>query len=506
MTTRSAESDTPPVLQTPGELLDTLMQIRRDISAEAASIVGQWSLTLDDNRRQFTRSADNLAQYLALRRRDLRDIQDSLRPWGLSSLGRIEAQVMPNLDAVIATLAQLCGQDATRYAARPQPDEFAFGSRLLENETEAVLGKPPRNRYVRMMVTLDSRYALDFEYVRQMVTVGMNVARINCAHDGPNQWAKMIANVRRAEQVTGYPCKVSMDLAGPKCRTADILQPRQHRLRKGDVLLLTPDNPEKSDEYETQARCTLPEALAKVAVGAQVWFDDGRIGTEVEARQPRGIRLRVTVADDEGEKLKEDKGINFPGTDLELSPLTDKDREDLDFIVRHADIVNYSFVQRPDDVRLIQREIAERNASRKIVRSLALVAKIETALAVKNLPEIIVTAAGAQPFGVMIARGDLAVEIGFERLAEMQEEIMWLCEAAHVPVIWATQVLETLAKTGRPTRAEITDAAMSERAECVMLNKGKYILDAMKILDDVLMRMEAHQSKKVARLRALRSW
>jgi pyruvate kinase len=106
----------------------------------------------------------------------------------------------------------------------------------------------------------------------------------------------------------------------------------------------------------------------------------------------------------------------------------------------------------------------------------------------------------------MIARGDLAVEIGYQRLAEMQEQILWLCEAAHVPVIWATQVLENLVKKGRPSRAEMTDAAMAERAECVMLNKGPYIREAVHILDDVLQRMAAHQSKKTPQLRALKSW
>jgi pyruvate kinase len=105
----------------------------------------------------------------------------------------------------------------------------------------------------------------------------------------------------------------------------------------------------------------------------------------------------------------------------------------------------------------------------------------------------------------MIARGDLAVECGYERLAEVQEELLWVCEAAHVPVVWATQVLESLAKGGMPSRAEITDAAMGERAECVMLNKGPYIHDAVRVLDDILRRMEAHQSKKTAMLRPLRS-
>jgi pyruvate kinase len=108
--------------------------------------------------------------------------------------------------------------------------------------------------------------------------------------------------------------------------------------------------------------------------------------------------------------------------------------------------------------------------------------------------------------GVMIARGDLAVECGYERLAEVQEEILWAAEAAHMPVIWATQVLETLAKTGLPTRAEITDAAMGERAECVMLNKGPHIAEAMYTLNDILHRMQGHQDKKHPLLRALHAW
>jgi pyruvate kinase len=129
--------------------------------------------------------------------------------------------------------------------------------------------------------------------------------------------------------------------------------------------------------------------------------------------------------------------------------------------------------------------------------------KIETRRAFENLPELLLAAMRCPRVGVMIARGDLAVECGYERLAEVQEEILWISEAAHVPVIWATQVLEHLAKSGVPSRAEITDAAMGERAECVMLNKGPHIVEAVRVLDNVLRRMEAHQSKKSAKLRQL---
>ena len=119
-----------------------------------------------------------------------------------------------------------------------------------------------------------------------------------------------------------------------------------------------------------------------------------------------------------------------------------------------------------------------------------LVLKIETRLAVENLPQLIVQCAGRRPMAVMIARGDLAVELGFGRLSEIQEEILWLCDAAHVPVIWATQVLDNFVTDGVPTRAEATDAAMSQRAECVMLNKGPFLVDAVTFLKDVLRRME----------------
>jgi pyruvate kinase len=106
----------------------------------------------------------------------------------------------------------------------------------------------------------------------------------------------------------------------------------------------------------------------------------------------------------------------------------------------------------------------------------------------------------------MIARGDLAVEIGFPRLSEIQEEILWLCEAAHVPVIWATEVFASLVADGRPSRAETTDAAMAQRAECVMLNKGPHLAEAIAVMADVLRRMDRHVAKKTARLSALGSW
>ena len=127
-----------------------------------------------------------------------------------------------------------------------------------------------------------------------------------------------------------------------------------------------------------------------------------------------------------------------------------------------------------------------------------MIIKVETKRGFKNLPQLILTAMRRYPIAVMIARGDLAVECGWERLAELQEEILWMCEAARVPVIWATQVLDQEAQRGLPSRAEITDAAMSQRADCVMLNKGPHILAAIRTLDNILRRMQTLRRRKTA--------
>ena len=132
-----------------------------------------------------------------------------------------------------------------------------------------------------------------------------------------------------------------------------------------------------------------------------------------------------------------------------------------------------------------------------------MILKLETRAAIDNLPAILFEALKYRPVGLMIARGDLAVELSFERLAEMQEQLLWFGEACHLPVIWATQVLDSVAHSGVPTRAEVTDAAMAMRAECVMLNKGPHIASATRMLADIILKMEAHQFKKRSLYRKL---
>ena len=279
-------------------------------------------------------------------------------------------------------------------------------------------------------------------------------------------------------------------------------------LQRGDLLVLSREQQEgRGATVDGSGRvlapatigCTLPEVLDDVRPWESIWFDDGKIGGIIERVEEDRALIRITYARPGGDTLRGDKGINLPESRLTLLALTARDIEDLDFITRHSDVVELSFANSAEDVGLLLRHLEERGGPQP-----AVVLKIETRRAFDNLPAMLLAAMRAPCCGVMIARGDLAVECGFERLAEVQEEILWICEAAHVPVIWATQVLETLAKKGMPSRAEITDAAMGHRAECVMLNKGPHVATALQLLDGILRRMQAHQDKKRSMLRALR--
>jgi pyruvate kinase len=244
--------------------------------------------------------------------------------------------------------------------------------------------------------------------------------------------------------------------------------------------------------------CSLGEVFDDVRAGEAILFDDGRFRGVIREVLPEYLDVEITQVVGGAAKLKAEKGINLPDSDLGLPALTQKDFADLDFVARHGDMVAISFVQHTGDIQALIAALRERKASH-----LGIVLKIETRAAFERLPALLLAAMRDPPVAVMAARGDLGVEVGFERLSEVQEEILWLCEAAHVPVIWATQVLESLAKGGMPSRAEVTDAAMGSRAECVMLNKGPYIREALRFLVDVLRRMEEHQHKKSARLRKL---
>ncbi|WP_322522161.1 pyruvate kinase [Guyparkeria halophila] len=557
-------------------------------------------------------SSWNLACYLALRSEDLRELQPVLAAHGLSSLGRSEAHVLATLDSIIDLLSRACGRKVA--ADKKPPADFLAGQRILDRNTEQLFGAEAPHG-VRIMVTLPTDAADDADLLEGLMRAGMTCARINCAHDTPREWSRMVGNLDAARHRTGRACRLFMDLAGHKVRTGEVrrrhkaleidwegtrapvieisdgflrsepvgkgrkrnwhlaldtavidrlhdhqelyfvdtlgrerrmrvaatgtarffhaaldgpahidqttafhdrgtgeqflargfdTRPAKIRVFEGDRLRLSaapiPGEPARLDPAgnvlePARVPCAEPRVFDRLAAGDSVWIDDGKIGARVLAVDNDGALLNIEHAGPQGKTIKPDKGLNFPDTPLDLPALSDKDLEDLDFVVKHADMVGFSFVESGDDMRALMAELDARGAE-----DMPIVAKIETRRAVANLPGIMLAALDHRLLGIMIARGDLAVELGPEEMIEAQETLLMLTEAAHVPVIWATQVLETLAKKGTISRPELTDAAMAERAECVMLNKGPYIERAVRILVDIVHRMHRYQHKKTAQL------
>jgi pyruvate kinase len=488
-------------------LIERLSAIRDELLEVAES----WSPWIEVRDADRDASARNLLQYLALRGRDLRDLQDPLVALGLSSLGGSEGHVQASVDAVLNALSAIVHAPRASTSSSA-PVGFNHSREVLAARTEALLGPVPRGRPTRIMVTMPSEAASDPAVVREMLIAGMDCMRINGAHDSVPEWRAMLDNLRVAQDETRRKARVVVDLPGPKLRTGPLAPQSTSdrkgdylRLRIGDRLLLTREAdatvPSSGEPVLARIGCSLAEAFSVTRRGHHVWFDDGKLEGVVASVDRNSIELRITSAGAKGSKLRAGKGINLPDAGLDIDLLGTHSEDALRFAAEFADIVGLSFVSRAREVERINEYLDQHSRSQ-----VGMILKIETRRAVEHLPGLLLAALGGErPAGVMIARGDLAIECGYERLAEVQEEILWLCQAAHMPVIWATQVLDRLAKTGRPSRAEITDAAMGVRAECVMLNKGPRIIEAISVLDDILRRMEQHHRKKRSLLPQLRA-
>lgn len=553
---------------------------------------------------QYLASAQNLVQYLNFRKKDHRKLQKKLGNMGMSRLARAESHIHASVYQNLLILVQMIGEKSESNNTASHPVSFKKSNQLLDQRTEDLLGLARNEvRRSRIMVTLPTEAAESSFLVEQMVKAGMDIARVNCAHDDPLIWSKMIENVKSIDPTV----KIAMDLAGPKIRTGPVeegykvLKVAPFRNELGRVITpvtVTLTTQEYLEDFEnalaiskedlaglelgkiyhfvdargsnrkmriSQIDKELAQALlfdtsyllkgtrlineshsaeivdilpleqsvflrknddlwlergleySKLAVhdengellqsprlavsedsifdtvveGESIFFDDGKIGGKIISNDSKRILVKVTEIKETGAKLKAFKGINLPESKLSFSGLTEKDKADLKFIVKRADIINVSFVNTADDIAELFALLKKLNAP----KSIGIILKIETQSAYNNLTKILLRAMRQYPIGVMIARGDLAVETGWDHIGIVQKEVLAICSAAHVPVIWATQVLENLAKKGLPSRSEITDAVNALKADCVMLNKGPYITRAIELLDKILTQMESYQSR-----------
>jgi len=271
------------------------------------------------------------------------------------------------------------------------------------------------------------------------------------------------------------------------------------RLKKEDLLIIGEEDEEGYAALYDENRnliehayigCSFQGIAEHVDIGEKIFIDDGKIGLEVMKIEGRLITCRVTLAKENGTLIKEEKGINFPDSHIVTEALTQNDKENLLNVLDFIDHISLSFCQSAQDVKDLKNLLREHGRE-----DIGIVTKIETKRAVSNMPEILEELLDWQKSAVMIARGDLAIEVGFENLAYVQESLLDICDAAHIPVIWATQVLENQMKNNLPSRAEITDAAMSGRAECVMLNKGAFAINTINVLKHILHDMHSISKK-----------
>jgi pyruvate kinase len=476
----------------PKALLAEITQLYDAVKQEGDEIFSYWKDSI--HREDFKKSAENLSHYLALRNRDITELQRDLIPWGLSSLGRLESKTLVTIEAVLATLQDLVEEDVDY--AYPKPEKFEDGRHRLQKNTETIFGKKPKNRETRIMVTMPQEAIEDEDFIYELVEAGMDVARINCAHNTQEDWLKIIENIQKASEKLEKDVRVLLDIAGPKIRTEWVYSHlSKPKVSEGDRIRITRNfDTLPAHDVNFTAGCSLDTIYEQVELEQPVLYDDGKVESVIEEVNEDDFILKVTKTKGSSKRIKAEKGMNFPKNTFTFGTLDEKDKADIEFACEHADIIGCSFVNEGRDIVMIQKEI-EKHLGDK-AETMSLMAKIETVRATRNLPEIIYTAASKNPFSVMIARGDLAAESGYIDLGAIQQEIMWLSEAADVPVVWATEVLDTLVSEGIPTRSEVTDAAEGTRADAIMLNKGDFIVDGVSTLNRIIERMEPLQYKK----------
>ncbi len=311
--------------------------------------------------------------------------------------------------------------------------------------------------------------------ISTLLEAGVNVVRVNASHGTPEIRAGWIATARRAAEAKGVPLAVLLDLQGPRIRVGALPAPRE--LAPGQTVVFAPEDVARGDE--------LPTTYARLAddarVGARILLNDGLLSVEVTAVDPPRVRGRVV----DGGTLTAHKGMNLPGVQVSAPALTDKDRQDALDGVRHGvDYLGLSFVRRAEDVAELRGLVPA---------GVKLVAKIEKATALDDLERIL-----AACDAVMVARGDLGVELPFEQVPLVQKRLIREANRHGKPVITATQMLESMVQHPRPTRAEAADVANAilDGTDAVMLSAetaaGAYPVEAVRAMDRIIREMERH--------------
>ena len=294
------------------------------------------------------------------------------------------------------------------------------------------------------------------DVIRQMVKAGMSVARLNFSHGTYHDHARMVSLLRSVSKELDTPITLLQDLQGPKIRVGE-LPKGSLTLNEGDAISLVPAN--KSADQPNTVSIDYPYLAQEAEPGTQVLLDDGLLELSIEKIQPDTVLCRVI----QGGVLKSRKGVNLPDLELNLPSMTEKDEQDLDFgLSQGVDLVSLSFVRRAEDIRILKSLLVQKGAP-----DLPVLAKIEKPQAIANLEAII-----EECDALMVARGDLGVEMKPEKVPMLQKQMIRLCNLKGIPVITATQMLDSMIRNPRPTRAEASDVANAiiDGTDAVMLS------------------------------------
>ncbi|CAN4087073.1 unnamed protein product [Withania somnifera] len=569
-------------------LLAKLMAVHLHVLA-----MEQWNTSkLKMSHKNYLVSATNLIHYLALKSLDIEQLKEELSSICLLNLDTLNQHVLASLSAGIRlldsvkydssshTISYSEGICSKKSLDKQMKGEFSINTlrRRASHSADLLLGRLPEKRNTHIMVTVGQEAIESETLMKDLLNAGTTIVRINCAHGSPEIWSEIIRRMKRSSHILEKPCRILMDLAGPKLRTGKLpdgpcvlkISPKKNaygqviypalvwlsssgagsppahvspdavlhvngeellsvgfmaecrktayvksgaklfikdkrrklsagyvvnvppikqfiKLRVGDLLTISRDSQNEENNLTSSTgayriTCSSEYVFDSVKPGEPIAFDDGKIWGIIKATSTSEILVSITHAGRRGSKLGSEKSINIPRSNIRYEGLTLKDLIDLDFVANHADMVGISFVRDVRDILLLRQEFEKRKRG-----NLGICLKIETKEGFEKLPLLLLEAMKMpNPLGIMIARGDLAVECGWENMAYVQKEIISICTAAHVPVIWATQVLESLVKYGVPTRAELTDVAEGMRTSCIMLNKGKCIVEAVSFLHGTL--------------------
>lgn len=318
------------------------------------------------------------------------------------------------------------------------------------------------------------------EVLGQLIDAGMNVARLNFSHGDHEEHGQRIKLIRKISAEKQKPVAILQDLAGPKIRIGKISQ-GSINLKNGDTFTLTSE-PNISEPLRVSAN--FDKLHEEVQSNDQILLADGSIELRVKSIENKDVICEVIVGGD----LSSNKGINLPERSLSIAALTEKDKQDLVFgLAQDVDFVAMSFVRRPEDIELVKKVMAQEG------KAVPIIAKIEKHEALANLESIIKVVDG-----VMVARGDLAVETSLEKVPLEQKRIIRLCNEARKPVITATQMLKSMVENPRPTRAEANDVANAilDGTDAIMLSEettiGEYPVEAVKTMAKIARTMEAY--------------